>query len=106
MEQAQAKLTTMGGRIARDHVNRAGTNWKLHRLRDFIIGRTLRQTLLVLFGASLLVLLIACVNVANLLLVRGAARSREVAIRNALGAGWKRVAAQFLASLKRHLEAV
>ena len=92
VEQAQAKLTTMGARIARDHVNRAGTNWKLHRLRDFIIGRTLRQTLLVLFGASLLVLLIACVNVANLLLVRGAARSREVAIRNALGAGWKRVA--------------
>jgi len=95
--QAQAKLTAMGARIAQEHVNRAGTNWKLHTLRDFIIGRSLRQTVIVLFGASLLVLLIACVNVANLLLVRGAARSREVAIRNALGAGWKRVAAQFLA---------
>lgn len=97
LEQAQARLTAIGARIAREHVNRAGTNWKLHPLRDYIVGHTLRRTLMVLFGAALLVLLIACVNVANLLLVRGAARSREVAIRGALGAGWQRVAAQFLA---------
>jgi putative ABC transport system permease protein len=97
IDQAQSRLTPMATRIAHENTNRKGTNWKIHRLDEFMIGRTLRQTLLVLFGASLLVLLIACVNVANLMLARGAARSREVAIRNALGAGWKRIAAQFLA---------
>jgi putative ABC transport system permease protein len=97
VDQAQARLTAIGTRLAQEFVSRRATNFKLHRLDHFVIGRTLRQTLLILFGASLLVLLIACVNVANLLLARSAARSREVAIRNALGAGWKRMAAQFLA---------
>jgi predicted permease len=97
VEQAQTRLTAMGGRLAQDLVTRRGTNWKLHRLRDYIVGRTLRQTLLVLFAAALLVLLIACVNVANLMLARASVRAREVAIRNALGAGWKRLASQFLA---------
>ena len=96
VQQAQSKLTGMGGRIARQETNRAGTNWKLHRLASYIVGPALTQTVLVLFGAALFVLLIACLNVANLLLVRGASRAREVAIRNALGAGWKRLAAQFL----------
>jgi putative ABC transport system permease protein len=97
VEQAQTRLTAMGGRLAQDLVTRRGTNWKLHRLRDYIVGRTLRQTLLVLFAAALLVLLIACVNVANLMLARSTSRAREAAIRNALGAGWKRLASQFLA---------
>ena len=97
LQGAQARLTVMGERLAHQDANRAGTNWKLHPLAAYIIGPTLRQTLLVLFGAALFVLLIACVNVANLLLVRGAAREKEVAIRNALGAGWNRLAAQFMA---------
>jgi len=97
IEQAQAKLTAMGAQIARQEANRAGTNWKLHSLAAYVVGPTLQQTLIVLFGAALLVLLIACVNVANLLLARGAAREREVAIRAALGAGRRRIAAQFLA---------
>ena len=96
LQQAQAKLTIMGAQIAERSVNRAGTNWKLHTLTAYIIGSTLRQTLLVLLGATLFVLLIACVNVANLLLVQGVVRGREVAIRNALGANWKRLTAQFL----------
>ncbi|MBZ5583521.1 MAG: ABC transporter permease [Acidobacteriia bacterium] len=95
--EAQARLTIMGARVAERETNRAGTNWKLHPLAGYIVGSTLRRTLLVLFGAVLLVLLIACVNVANVLLARGAAREREVAVRAALGAGWKRLAAQFLA---------
>jgi putative ABC transport system permease protein len=96
LERAQAKLTVMGARVARENTNRAGTNWKLHPLTEWIIGPTLSQTLWILLSAALLVLLIACVNVANLLLARGAAREREVAIRGALGAGWKRLASQFL----------
>src|SRR5262249_24002952 len=96
LERAQARLTVMGDRIARHETGRAGTNWKLHTLAAYIIGPTLQQTLLVLLAAALFVLLTACVNVANLLLVRGAAREKEVAIRNALGAGWNRLAAQFM----------
>jgi putative ABC transport system permease protein len=96
VQMAQGRLTAMGFRIAQEHRERAGTNWKLHPLIEWIVGPTLRQTLWVLLGAVLFVLLIACVNVANLLLARGAGREREVAIRNALGAGSRRLARQFL----------
>jgi len=96
VEMAQARLTGMGARIAQQYRERTGTNWKLHPLIEWIVGPTLRRTLYVLLGAVLFVLLIACVNVANLLLARGAGREREVAIRNALGAEWRRLAGQFL----------
>jgi putative ABC transport system permease protein len=95
IERAQARLTVMGDRIGRAESNRAGTNWKLHSLSQWIVGPALRQTLLILFGAVLVVLLIACVNVANLLLARGAARQSEIAIRGALGAGSRRLLGQF-----------
>jgi putative ABC transport system permease protein len=97
LEQAQSRMTAMGARIARQYSIRAGTNWKIHSLRGYVLGDTIQDTLLVLLGAVLLVLLIACVNVANLLMARGATRGREVAIRNALGAGWMRLLRQFLA---------
>lgn len=64
-------------------------------LREEMLGRT-QSALVVLLCASAALLLIACVNLANLLMVRGAARGREVAVRVAIGAGRGRLVAQFL----------
>jgi putative ABC transport system permease protein len=96
LEQAQKELSTISRRLENEYPNdNAGWGVLLVPLRNEIVGGT-RKVLLVLLGAVGVVLLIACANVANSLLVRFLARSREIAVRTALGARKGSILSQLL----------
>ncbi len=96
LKMSQEDLQRIGEQLRREHPDSDGT-WQFtsETLREDRFGG-MRRAMLVLMVASALLLLIACINVANLLLSRAATRQREVALRRALGASAGRMTMQFL----------
>jgi putative ABC transport system permease protein len=95
--QADAELQAIGAGLSRQfpdtNRNRRFVSWSAH---DFLIGPYTKQYDLMIFGAVLFVLLIACANVANLQFARAIGRTREIAVRTAMGAGQGRIVVQFV----------
>ena len=97
IDQARTQLETIAARLGQQYPeSNKGWGIVVNSFYDWLVPDTTRRSLMVLMGAVALVLLIACVNVANLLLARAAGRQRELSIRAAMGATRSRVIRQLL----------
>ncbi len=97
LEAARKQMDVIGARIAQDYPDsNKGWGVVVERFSDVVVDQDLKRSLYVLLAAVGMVLLISCANIANLTLVRGSAREREIAIRAALGGERKRIVQQFL----------
>ena len=96
--QAQAEAETVAQKIREENTiaKTAGQFFQLVPMKQHLVDEV-RPTILALMGAVVFLLLIACANVANLMLVRASSRERELAVRAALGAGWWQLIRQTLA---------
>jgi putative ABC transport system permease protein len=97
IEQAQSEVAVVASRLAATY-QKENQDWSVavRALRDWMLPAQVELMLFTMLGAVTLVLLIACSNVANLLLARASVRHREIAIRTALGAGRSRIMRQLL----------
>jgi putative ABC transport system permease protein len=94
LEKAQSQMSAVAARLAESYpADNEGWGLRLVPLQEELV-REIRPTLILLLGAAVVVLLVAAVNVANMLLARATGRRREIALRRALGAGERRLAGQ------------